>query len=130
MSDAGNYDPEGRNISTSAIRDQCGYNSLKLVIIDRNCKRPRRLQFDLCFAIFVKNRYREVDFPRVRDFATAATREQSLKDLGYDLTDPEQGDEEEKYYGVATVFYVSKDQIYGNIDNDFEGRRREVTIWL
>ena len=25
---------------------------------------------------------REVDFPRVRDFATAATREQSLKDLG------------------------------------------------
>ena len=50
----------------------------------------------------------EVDFPRVRDFATAATREQSLKDLGYDLTDPEQGDEEEKYYGVATVFYVSE----------------------
>ena len=50
---------------------------------------------------------READFPRVRDFATEATREQSLKDLGYDLTDPEQGNEEEKYYGVATVFYVS-----------------------
>jgi hypothetical protein len=29
--------------------------------------------------------------------------------LGYDLTDPEQGDEEEKYYGVATVFYVSEE---------------------
>ena len=51
---------------------------------------------------------RDVYFPRVRDFATTATREQSLKDLGYDLTDPEQGDEEEKYYGVATVFYVSE----------------------
>lgn len=51
---------------------------------------------------------REVDFRRVRDFAKAATQEQSLKVLGYDLTDPEQGDEEEKYYGVATVFYVSE----------------------
>ena len=97
------------------------------------------LQFDLCFAIFVKNRYickdiertyhefsekvtiindqlpmsylygfdlscREADFPRVRNFAIEETRKQSLKDLGYDLTDPKLG------HGVANSFFVSEEQ--------------------
>lgn len=49
------------------------------------------------------------DFPRVRDFATVVTREQSLIDLGYDLTDPEQGDENEKRLGVATDYFVGEE---------------------
>ena len=70
---------------------------------------------------------REVDFPRVRDFATVATREQSLKVLGYDLTDPEQGDEEEKYYGVATEYYVNEeDHTVGW--SEFTGARKSLDI--
>ena len=70
---------------------------------------------------------READFPRVRDFATEATREQSLKDLGYDLTDPEQGNEEEKYYGVATVFYVSEEH-HALCWGEHSGARKSLDI--
>ena len=44
---------------------------------------------------------READFPRVRNYAIEETRKQSLKDLGYDLTNPKQG------HGVANSFFVS-----------------------
>lgn len=70
---------------------------------------------------------READFPRVRDFATEETRKQSLKDLGYDLTDPEQGDEEEKELGVATSYYVSEDH-YTLCWSEFSGAAKSLDI--
>ena len=64
----------------------------------------------------------EIDFPRVRDFATAATREQSLKDLGYDLTGPEQEAKKGNSY-----FFVNEE--HHTLDwTVFSGARKSLDV--
>ena len=65
---------------------------------------------------------REVDSPRVRDFATAATREQSFKDLGYDLTGPEQEEKKGNSY-----FFVREE--HHSLDwTEFSGTRKSLDV--
>ena len=64
---------------------------------------------------------READFPKVRNFAIEETRKQSLKDLGYDLTDPE------LEHGVANSFYVSEEH-HALCWGEHSGARKSLDI--